>query len=192
MGSAERPAHRFRFRAEMGLRPSRRPLCWRGTGDRNLIDDDETTADHTHGHHGIGDRPSVAAGAGLLFSRRASVRRGDGRADHGRYRDARRRSAGAEEGRAAESKAVRCHRPAPNPARRILAAGSPPRSTPRRPPQPACHPAASNRKQAALAPASRSPTSPQPLQAQPAASRNRRRRRPPTRRPSPICPSNIT
>ena len=92
MGSAKRPAHRLRLRAEMGLRQLAAPDAMLRVQGRhsdllgNVFGCDEPAADHTDGYHGIGDRPSVAAGAAVAVFRGASVRLGDGRADRGRYR----------------------------------------------------------------------------------------------------------
>ena len=56
MASAEGPAHRFRFRAEMGLRCCAAGLCWRRRRHRNVDRTRWNRGRSYDGHHGIGDR----------------------------------------------------------------------------------------------------------------------------------------
>ncbi len=121
-GQRRKPADRFRLRAEMGLRRSclRRlaaadrnwikkrtrgrycPLC-SGGYIATLIEYGETTAVHTPGHCGIGDRPSVSGGGGPGIRRSASVRSDGHRADRGRYRFAGGCCAGSKSSRASRT-----------------------------------------------------------------------------------------
>ena len=114
-GERQRPAHRFRFRAEMGLRPVASAAMLAEGDYRNL---DQVTM-----KPGQIIRTGITASAiahlsvlavGAVLHRGASVRFGHGRADHGRYCFAGRGPATAEEGRAAsgaENAAFRRLRP---------------------------------------------------------------------------------
>ena len=87
-GKRQRPAHRFRLRAEMGLRQW--PPCrvdWRGRGPQKI----RSIAMNLRQviprrHDGVGRGASVRAGAGRVVLQGAPVRRGDGGADRGRHR----------------------------------------------------------------------------------------------------------
>ena len=76
-GKRQGPADRFRFRAEMGLRLPRGPLCWR-RGRHELISTMKPRHRHTHWHCGIGIAHLSALALVLFLCRGASVRTGHG------------------------------------------------------------------------------------------------------------------